>query len=170
MRYYFLFLFLLILFSCGREKEIDYKHTLEWTSRQCDASQVEGLQKGKTYLPVYSHIYHRYDHHTFDLTITVSIRNVSLTDTVYIFSADYFDTYGKNIRQYLKHTVYLKPMETIEIIIEEEDQEGGSGANFIFDWAVKNPQNPPLFEAVMISTSGQQGLSFSTRGVNIYND
>jgi hypothetical protein len=30
-----------------------------------------------------------------------------------------------------------------------------------------NDKNPPLFEAVMISTYGQQGLSFTTRGVQI---
>ena len=59
-------------------------------------------------------------------------------------------------------------METVEIIIEEQDIEGGSGANFVFDWAIKNAKNPPLFEAVMISTYGQQGLSFTTRGVQIF--
>ena len=59
-------------------------------------------------------------------------------------------------------------METLEIIIEEDDTEGGSGANFIFDWAVNNEKNPPLFEAVMISTHGTQGLSFTTRGVQIF--
>ena len=58
-------------------------------------------------------------------------------------------------------------METIEIIIEEKDSEGGSGANFVFDWAMKNDTNPPLIEAVMISTYGQQGLSFTTRGVRV---
>jgi hypothetical protein len=81
--------------------------------------------------------------------------------------ADYYNTYGDKIRQYLRQPVFLQPMETIEIIIEEEDKEGGSGANFIFDWAMVNEKNPPLFEAVMISTSGQQGLSFTTRGVDI---
>ena len=59
-------------------------------------------------------------------------------------------------------------METIEIVIEEQDIEGGSGANFVFNWATLNDKNPPLFEAVMISTYGQQGLSFTTRGVQIY--
>jgi hypothetical protein len=63
--------------------------------------------------------------------------------------------------------IYLKPLETVEIIIEEQDIEGGSGANFVFDWAMANGKNPPLFEAIMISTHGQQGLSFTTRGVPV---
>jgi 5,10-methenyltetrahydromethanopterin hydrogenase len=81
--------------------------------------------------------------------------------------ADYINTIGENIRQYIKKPIYLKPLETIEIVINEQDIEGGSGANFIFDWTMKNEKNPPLFEAVMISTYGQQGLSFTTRGVPV---
>ena len=122
---------------------------------------------GKTYLPVYSQIYHQYEDRTFNLTITVSIRNISLTDTVYILKADYFNTAGDNIRQYVKNPIFLEPMETVEIVIAEEDKEGGTGANFLFDWAMKTDKNPPLFEAVMISTYGQQGLSFATRGVPV---
>ena len=28
-------------------------------------------------------------------------------------------------------------METIEIVVDEEDKGGGTGANFVFDWATK---------------------------------
>jgi len=60
-------------------------------------------------------------------------------------------------------------METAEIIIDERDKTGGTGANFLFDWN-KNPDiNSPIFEAVMISTYGQQGLSFTTQGVEVSN-
>jgi Protein of unknown function (DUF3124) len=31
-----------------------------------------------------------------------------------------------------------------------------------------NDMNPPLFEAVMILTYGQQGLSFTTRGLRVF--
>ncbi len=56
-------------------------------------------------------------------------------------------------------------METLEIVVSEDDKEGGSGANFIFDWSVKQDGLIPFFEAVMISTSGQQGVSFTTHGI-----
>ena len=91
-----------------------------------------------------------------------------MTDTVHILKADYYNTVGINVRQYLKNDVFLKPLETVEIIIEEYDMEGGSGANFVFDWAMKNDINPPLFEAVMISPYEQHGLAFTTRGIRIF--
>lgn len=58
-------------------------------------------------------------------------------------------------------------METIEIVIDEKDNEGGSGANFIFNWRANAQLTEPLFESVMISTYGQQGISFLTQGIRI---
>jgi len=58
-------------------------------------------------------------------------------------------------------------METVEIVIDEKDQEGGTGANFLFDWSIKPNSHEPYFEGVMISTSGQQGLSFTTEGKRV---
>ena len=159
---------LLVLASCGNKKEVPPIKYLNWENRASEITDYDEFTKGKTYLPVYSHIYYFQEHRTFDLTITASIRNISATDTIYILQADYYNTSGENIRKYLKSPIYLRPMETVEIIIGEDDREGGSGANFVFEWAVQNANNPPLFEAVMISTYGQQGLSFSTRGVQIF--
>jgi hypothetical protein len=160
-------LFILTLISCKKDDAGDVIEKTNWIQRKVEFVDND-LFQGKTYLPIYSHIYHLHEHKTFDLTITVSIRNISKTDSIYILKADYYNTSGENIRKYLKNPIYLKPMETVEIIIEEQDNSGGSGANFLFDWAMKNDKNPPLFEAVMISTSGQQGLSFITRGLQVF--
>lgn len=169
MRTIFIILFLsVILFSCKRETAKYPVMQADWESRKSENTDFTAFTTGKTYLPVYSHIYHTHEDRTFDLTITVSIRNVSMTDSVYILKADYYNTLGVNIRQYLEKPIFLNPMETVEIIIIDKDIEGGSGANFMFDWAVENDKNPPLFEAVMISTYEQQGLSFSTRGVRVF--
>lgn len=169
MRNTFKLLIIALLFSACSDEETSKYPTkqADWVSKQTNIENFDNYFQGKTYLPVYSHIYHIHEHRAFDLTITVSIRNISLTDSVYILKADYYNTTGENIRQYIKKPIYLKPLETLEIIIEEQDKEGGSGANFVFDWAKMNDKNPPLFEAVMISTYGQQGLSFTTRGVQI---
>ena len=158
---------LFLLSSCQEEKNQQIRMSTDFKSRQIEVGNFNKLTQGKSYLSVYSHIYQRFKNRTFDLTTTVSIRNISTTDSIYILKADYFNTLGKKLRQYLQKPIFLKPMETVEIIIEEEDKEGGSGANFVFDWAIKNNKNPPLFEAVMISTSGQQGVSFVTRGLQI---
>lgn len=55
-------------------------------------------------------------------------------------------------------------METVEIVIDESDKEGGTGANFLFKWSISPNSSEPFFESVMLSTSGQQGISFTTRG------
>ena len=158
----------LTFFSCESETDRYPVQKTDWASRKSEISNFNDYNQGRTYLPIYSHIYHIHEHRTFDLTTTISIRNVSLTDSVYILTADYYNTIGTNIRQYITSPIFLKPMETLEIVIGELDIEGGSGANFVFDWAIKNAKNPPLFEAVMISTYGQQGLSFTTRGVQVF--
>ena len=33
-----------------------------------------------------------------------------------------------------------------EIVIQEKDQEGGSGANFIFDWHTKKVETHPFLK------------------------
>lgn len=97
----------------------------------------------------------------------VSLRNISETDTIYILRAEYYDTHGKSVRTYFNYPIYLAPLETTEIIIDEIDVSGGTGSNFIFEW--KTPRNcpEPLFEGVMSSTMGQQGLSFTTQAKRI---
>lgn len=160
-------LFVILITSCQEKSTEGFSNQNNWKKRAADSSIMKELKRFHTYLPVYSHIYDRYEHKTFDLTITISIKNISVTDTLYLFKADYFNTYGDKIREYLNYPVYIKPLETVEIIIAEKDTEGGSGANFIFEWGKKHNKNKPLFEAVMISTYGQQGLSFTTRGVDL---
>lgn len=159
---------ILIISSCQSEKKNSCLDSNDWGERKVNSINYDNYIRGTSYLPVYSHIYNRFDNQTFNLTITISIRNISMTDSTFILKADYYNTEGNKIRQYLDNPVFIRPMETIEIVIEEEDTEGGSGANFIFDWAVKDDKNPPLFEAVMISTYGQKGFSFATKGIRIF--
>jgi hypothetical protein len=136
-----------------------------WETRKVSSEDFNSLKKFKSYLPVYSHVYHFDNNRPFYLTITVSIRNTSEEDMLYLLRADYYNTDGDFVKKYLKQPIYVKPLETIEYVISETNKEGGSGANFIFEWASINEKNAPLIEAVMISTNGQQGISFTTRSV-----
>ena len=104
----------------------------------------------------------------YNLTSVISIRNTNISDTIYVQKADYFSTNGRLIRSYFNEPIFLGPLETVEIVIDEYDKEGGTGANFIFEWIIDPDLNDPLFEAVMISTLGQQGLTFTTQGIKIY--
>ncbi len=163
-----LFLLLTVLATitaCQKNKDENPINHLTWQTKSIDLSKTDSLIKGSSYLPVYPVIYSLTEERTHNLTVTVSIRNMSSTDSVFILNSDYYNTNGDLIRSYLKNPVFIKPMETIEIVIDEKDEDGGTGANFIFDWAIKHTGTAPFFEAVMISTSGQQGLSFTTQGV-----
>ncbi|MCX7551911.1 DUF3124 domain-containing protein [Xanthomarina sp. F2636L] len=156
-----------LFFSCEDTKEFDKINPVNWKNRAVKLTDTDSLKKGQSYLSVYSEIYSITEHRTINLTVTVSLRNISTIHDIYLLKANYYNTKGDLIRTYFQEPIALKPLETIEIIIDEKDKRGGSGANFVFDWALKDNDHKPLFEAVMISTSGQQGISFTTQGVNL---
>lgn len=165
-------LFLLgIVGGCEEHKEISSYHPNHWEDHYVDSKAIQpindSLQKGKTYLSIYSNIYSFSLEKSQSLTAMVSLRNVSITDTIYIAKADYYNTKGELIRHYFKKPIYLKPLETVEIVIDEVDDHGGSGANFIFEWTTKASTPEPFFEAIMTSLRGSQGLSFTTQGRRI---
>ncbi|NIJ43588.1 hypothetical protein FHR24_000027 [Wenyingzhuangia heitensis] len=159
---------LFILSACKQEQQLSSISPVNWEKRYATINPNQQFVNGATHLSVYSQIYSYTEHKKHGLTATISIRNIDRKDTIYLSNASYYDTHGKLIRSYFKKPIYLIPMETVEIVIDETDKEGGTGGNFVFDWMTKPNRNEPLFEAVMISTSGQQGLSFTTQGVKIH--
>lgn len=118
------------------------------------------------YIPIYSDIYNEHRLQSTLLTATLSIRSTSLTDTTYINTIDYYDTKGDKVRAYIDRTLVLQPLQSIEYVIDRDDTSGGSGANFIVEWGARR-DTKPLFQAVMIGTTGQHGLSFVTDGISI---
>lgn len=151
--------------ACQETRDPPPVAPVNWDSKRIQLDESDSLVQGSSYLSIYSAIYQRSEGLTYELTTTVSIRNISSTDSIFIRRADYFNTQGDLIRTYVDEPVFVKPLETIEIIIDEADKTGGTGANFIFEWATRNSVHEPFFEAVMISTTGQQGLSFTTQGI-----
>lgn len=158
---------LLLILGCAEKSEISSLNEENWNKRTVDLSTKDSLDYGKSYLSVYSQIYSLTEHKRHNLTSMISMRNVSERDTIYILRAEYFDTHGKSVRQYFDAPIYLAPLETTEIVIDEIDISGGTGSNFIFEWKVPKNSNEPLFEGVMSSTLGQQGLSFTTQAKRI---
>lgn len=154
---------LLTVAGCSESSGGEDKPVVNWQERATPLP-TDSMQTGATYLSVYSQIYSQTEHRTFNLTVTVSLRNTNTSDTVYIQTVDYYNTSGEAIRKYLRQPVYIAPMETVEIVIAEDDLQGGTGGNFYFDWLTPPGAHPPYFEAVMISTYGGQGLSFTTQG------
>ena len=60
----------------------------------------------------------------------------------------------------MKSTLLLCPLESVEFVVEEDEQAGGAGANFIVKWGATRYSDQMLIQSVMISTYGQQGMSF----------
>lgn len=119
------------------------------------------------YVPIYSDIYSQSKNESFLLTATLSIRNTSMTDSIFIQAIDYYNTGGDLVRKYTENVLFLKPLESIDYVIDEQDESGGTGANFIILWSAKSNNLKPIFEAVMISTRGQQGISFTSQGISV---
>ena len=157
----------LALVACNKSDKTTLTNSSDFAAKYINTPLDSGLTKGKTYLPVYSQIYMQSDKSIHNLTVSISMRNVSTTRTLYIETAEYYDTKGELIKNYFEKPVLIKPMETIEIVVDENDNAGGTGGNFIFNWSTLPDADKPLFQAVMISTTGQQGLSFSTNGIDI---
>lgn len=116
------------------------------------------------YVPVYSHIYQLNQQKTFNLTATLSFRNVDLNRTLTLTRVLYYDSQGIIVKNYLEEPRTINPLASTSFVVEENDLRGGVGANFIVEWESESPVFPPVVEAVMISTSQQQGISFVSAG------
>ena len=118
------------------------------------------------YVPVYSHIYYQ-EGAAYPLETTLSIRNIDTNQPIYIESVEYYDTSGKLAKTQVDQLIKLKPLQTIEFLIERRDSSGGSGANFLVSWGSNGDANKPLIESLMVGTAGAQAISFARTGVEI---
>ena len=133
------------------------------------AENKNKLSKRQTlYVPAYSHIYSGDRERPFLLTVTLSIRNIDSKHKIKIKLVDYYETQGKLLKKYIASPIMLKPLESLRYVIPERDKSGGSGANFIVEWESDTFVNPPIVESIMIGTQRQQGISFTSRGQEIY--
>ena len=134
--------------SCENYNSQTETVTTSFEKRITTISDFDSLESGTSYLSVYSQIYGKTEERIYDLTATVSLRNTSEKETLYIHSAEYFNTQGKLIKEYVSKSVEIRPLETIEIVIHENDAKRGTGANFIFDWSIDKSAPEPIFECV----------------------
>jgi hypothetical protein len=119
------------------------------------------------YVPIYSDIYIDIQNQSSLLAATLSIRNTSFQDSLFLTKIDYYDTSGLKVRSYLDNPISLPPMGTVNYVIEKDDDTGGPGANFIVELNAKNEDVKPLIQAVMIGENGNKGFAFSTDGYSI---
>jgi len=116
-------------------------------------------------VPAYSHVYYGDRQDEFLLSVTLSIRNTSLTESIVVRSVRYYDSQGKLIKQYASSALKLPPLASTEFFIPQTDRSGGSSASFVVEWVAEQKQvTAPIVEAIMLSTSFQQGVSFTSSG------
>ena len=126
----------------------------------------ETKTSGAIYVPVYSSLYlgvvHRVQ--TVELAATLSVRNVSDKHPLTLDVVSYYDSNGKQVRDYIDKPSTLPPMGSVEFVIQRSDKVGGPGANFLIRWHADAAIDEPLAEAVMLGQSGDAGISFTSRG------
>jgi len=119
---------------------------------------------GSFYIPAYSSVSLSEGRLRADFSVTLNIHNASETRPLVLRRIAYFDTNGKPVQSYLKEPVALKPFATIEVFIPTTDVRGGTGANFIVDWAADGPIAEPVIEALMLGGLGTGQYAFISQG------
>ncbi|WGS23839.1 MULTISPECIES: DUF3124 domain-containing protein [unclassified Bradyrhizobium] len=119
---------------------------------------------GAFYVPAYSSVSMSQGKLRADFSVTLSVHNASETRPLVLKRIAYFDTSGKMVESYLKSPVALKPFATVEVVIATTDTRGGTGANFVVDWAATGEIAEPVVEALMIGSVGAGHYAFITQG------
>jgi len=123
--------------------------------------------EAEVYVPVYSTVYAGQKTVHSNLAATLSIRNTSQTASIVVRGVRYFDTEGDMVSQFIDRPHSLGPMATADFFVDAADVRGGTGANFIVDWAADTAVSEPVIEAVMIGSIGARGISFISRGIRV---
>ena len=119
---------------------------------------------GAFYVPVYSSVSMAQGKLRADFSVTLSVHNASEGRVLVLKRIAYFDTAGKMVESYLKAPIALKPFSTIEVFIPTSDVRGGTGANFVVDWAAAGEIAEPVVEALMVGGVGAGHYAFITQG------
>jgi hypothetical protein len=134
------------------------------------AESLTGLPKeelavsGGFYVPAYSSVAMSQGKLRVDFSVTLSVHNASETQALVVKRIAYFDTAGRQVESYLKAPVALKPLATVSIFIPTDDVRGGTGANFIVDWAATGEIAEPAVEALMVGGVANAHYAFISQG------
>ncbi len=134
------------------------------SSQEIISDETLKIAMGQTiYVPIYSEIHH-FKNRTFPLSATLSVRNTDPQNPIIITSVKYYNSDGKLVREHLENPLRMAPLATTDFIVDQNDRTGGSGANFLVEWIAETKVYEPIVEAVMVSTTSQQGISFLSKG------
>lgn len=139
--------------------------TIVLLAAPAQAGAAQGRARGQTiYVPAYSHIYYTPQGHTFPLTTTLAVHNTDPKNPIQIVSARYYDAQGRLVQEYIAKPVTLAPLAARDLLVRKPDTSPGSGACFIVQWRAAKRVSTPIVECILIGATGQQGISFISRG------
>lgn len=167
-RILFLITFLAILLSACQENEfkLQYEHQNTLYVERADLAEMNINES--VYVPAYSDLYYESQEKKTFFTVILSLRNISFTDTLYFTHIDYYSSHGKLLRKYIDKVLVLRPMESMEYIVEESEKEGGTGANFVVRYSAKaGLKNHPFIESIMMGNLDNYRFAFTSPGILI---
>ncbi|MEL6525678.1 MAG: DUF3124 domain-containing protein [Chloroflexota bacterium] len=116
------------------------------------------------YVPAYSEVLVGGRGLTHELTVTLAVHNTDIDASIILQSVRYYDTDGNVVRDYVEDPIEVTSLATTGFLAEDRDSSGGWGSNFVVEWVAEEPVSEPIIEAIMISTSGTQGISMISLG------
>jgi hypothetical protein len=119
---------------------------------------------GAIYVPAYSSVSISQGKARADFSVTLSVHNASQDRPLVLKRIAYFDTGGHLVQEFLQKPVALKPFAAIEIFIAQSDVRGGTGANFLVEWAAAGQIADPVAEALMVGGIGAGHYAFISQG------
>ena len=146
--------------ACAQTGAIEQNFAASLTALPTENPAVSGA----FYVPVYSSVSMSQGKLRADFSVTLSVHNASETRPLVLKRIGYFDTSGKMVESYLKSPVALKPFATVEVFIAASDVRGGTGANFVVDWAAASEIAEPAVEALMVGSVGAGHYAFISQG------
>ena len=116
------------------------------------------------FVPAYSSVSTADNSRLYPLAITLSIRNTDRNHPIVIVLTRYYDQDGRLVRSFVEKPLRLAPMASLDVFVRESDTSGGTSASFLVEWVADQAVSDPCVEAVMIGTTGNQGISFTSQG------
>ena len=152
-----------VLSSAWAQTAVDSPAAL--TGALAELPSLESLGTRHTaYVAAYSTLRLASGKQKVNLATTLTIHNTSERTPLILLRVEYFDTAGSLLQRYLAAPIAIRPLGSAETFVPAEDTRGGTGANFVVEWAAKGQITEPLIEAVMVGTIGTSGYSFTSRG------
>ena len=150
------------LLSCNPEKE-ESKELPQHIQTITTTGDLDISVGQIVYVPAYSQIYSVYSggkDQMINFAVTLSIRNTDLQHPIIVKSVSYYDNDGTLLKEYVDKPFQLSKMASVSFNIQQSDESGGIGANFIVKWGAEEEVYEPCIEAVMLGAHGTHGFAW----------